>query len=119
MQLQSEFFAGSFDRLHSGYLRGRRGIPHNAYPRCSRHGFLQHLQRLGIELTGQFRQPSDVAAGPRQARHMTGADGIGMVGEHDGNGFGRLSRGSTIVEDGAKMTSTFMRTSSAASSGNC
>jgi hypothetical protein len=24
---------------------------------------------------------------------MTGANGIGMVGEHDGNGFGRLSRG--------------------------
>jgi len=46
------------------------------------------------------------------------ADGIGMGGEHDGDRLGRLSGGSTSVEDSAKITSTFMRTSSAASSGS-
>jgi hypothetical protein len=51
----------------------------------------------------------------REAGDVPKADGIGMVAEYDGDRLGCLS-GGTMVEEGATITSTFMRTRSAARS---
>jgi hypothetical protein len=69
-----------------------RSKPH-ADPRRLRQGFLEYLQRLRGEVGEQTGQPCDVAAGPRQTRHVPDADGVGMDGEHDGDCLGHLSDG--------------------------
>jgi hypothetical protein len=69
---------------------GRRGIPENANPRCLRHGFLEDFLLLGDEIGEKLRQPSDISAGPSEARHVPDADGVSVDSEHDGNRFGRL-----------------------------
>jgi hypothetical protein len=81
----------SSKRLQSGWMRGRRGIPEHADPLRVRQGFVQDLQLLDGEFSEQHRQPGDIPAGPREARHIAKADGAGRLGEDNGNGLGRLS----------------------------
>jgi hypothetical protein len=71
---------------------------------------------FGDEVGVHNRQSRDVARGPRQARHMSNADGVGM--DTIGIVFVTCRAYSTSVEDIAKMTSTFMRASSDANSGS-
>jgi hypothetical protein len=87
----STFCAGSFGGLQGRTVRRRRRTKEHAEPRRLRHGFLQHLQRLGGEVGLQHRQPGDVSARPRQARHVPDADRVGVGGEHDRDRLGGLS----------------------------
>jgi hypothetical protein len=61
---------------------------------------------------------SGVARPYSETCHVPDADGAGVDGKHDGNRLGHLSGGLNEVEEGVKITSTFMRTSSSASSGS-
>jgi hypothetical protein len=58
-----------------------------------RHDLFQNFQFLGGELGEQHRHPSDISAGPREARNVPDADGIGMGGEYNGDRFSRPSCG--------------------------
>ena len=73
-------------------MRGHRGTEQHADPRRLREGLLEDLQRLGGEVGLHHRQPRDVAARARQARHVPEADGVGMGSEYDGDCRGRRSR---------------------------
>src|SRR4029453_3457668 len=84
--------------------------PEHAEPRGMRYGLLQYLHRLGGEFALHDRQSRNVAARPRQACDMS--EPIGIV-------FVACRARSVSVEDSAKITSTFMRTNSAAASCSC
>jgi hypothetical protein len=86
-----KLFPGSRDGLHDARMRGRHGIPQYTDPPCVRDGFREHLQLLCGEFGEQHRQPSDVSTRMSEARDVSNADGIGMVGEYDGDRLGRLS----------------------------
>ena len=91
MELNPKLFAGSLNGLQGRTVRGRRGSKQHADPGHVRHGLRQYLKLLGDELGEHDRQPCDVAAGPREARHD--ADGIGMGVEYYGDRLRRLSGG--------------------------
>src|SRR5262245_9832758 len=90
LQRYSELFGSVLDRLYRGRVRGGCGIPENADPRRLRDSFLQYLQLFGSKICEEHRQPGDVAAGARQARHVPDAHEVGMGREHDRNRLGRL-----------------------------
>jgi hypothetical protein len=100
-------------------VRGRRGTKEHADPHRLRESLLEDLQRLGGEVGLQHRQPRDVAAGARQARHVPEADGVGMGGENDWDVLVTSRAASVSVEEVAKIRSTFTRTNPAACSRSC
>jgi hypothetical protein len=58
-----------------------------------RHNLLQYLKLLGNHIREDDRQPGDVAARSRQARHMSEAHGVGMPAEHDWDRLGHVPGG--------------------------
>ena len=92
-ELDPELCASSLQPPAGRTMRGRRGTKEHPDPRRLRHGLLQYLQLLGDEVGENDCQPRDVAAGPRQARHVSEANGVGMDGKHDGDRLGHLPGG--------------------------
>jgi hypothetical protein len=92
-ELDPERLAGGLQRLSGWAVRRGRGTDEHADPRGPRHDLPENLQLLGDEIGLNEGQPGDVAAGPRQARHVPDADRVGMRGEHDRDRRGRLARG--------------------------
>src|SRR5262249_38429101 len=117
-QLNPKLSSGDFDGLYRRRMRGCRRVPENADPLRLRHRFCQNLQFFGGNVGENHRQTRNVPAGLREARHVPDAHRVGVVGEYDRDRLVACRAGSTKVEEFAKMTSTFIRTSSAASSGN-
>src|SRR5262245_23585852 len=114
--LKPESLGGGLGGLQGGAGRGcRRHCQHTDPAHVEQH--LRHyLELLGHDLGHEHRHTGDVAPRPRKARHVADAYRIGVITEYDGNGLGHLSDGP--VEVGAKIRSTFRRTSSAAISGS-
>lgn len=61
---------------------------------------LHYLELFGHNLGEEHRQPRDIAAGPRKARHVADTDRVGMVGEHNGDRLGLLSDGLRLSRGG-------------------
>ena len=64
--------------------------PEDSDPIDSRNSPLEQFQALADQLGSKARQPSDIAARPREARDEPALDGIANTSEDDGDRFGGL-----------------------------
>src|SRR5262249_14546666 len=117
-QLERKLFAGGLDRRQSPRMGRRGGIPKDADPPRLRQGFRHHLQSLGSELGEQHRRARYVPARPRASCCGASATGSAWTANTMGIVVVACLAASTNVDDGAKITSTCMRTSSATSAGS-
>ena len=103
LKLNIEFPSGSLGGLKDSPVYGCGRRVEDAEPRRARDGCFQDLELLDRYLGRERRQPRDVAAGTRKARHMADADGVGMRREDDGDcggcPSGLLGLGRRVRED--------------------
>ena len=82
-----------FNGFKGSTTRGSGGGQEHAKPSQLWQGFFHDLELLGDELGKKHCQSRNVAAGMREAGHVTKADRVCMSGEHYGDRLGRVSRG--------------------------